>query len=172
MKKFIQLIAIIALTASCTTQNDPIIKTPKDAVPIALRVGMEKLVNQDNEFAFDLLKKTIASSGETNVFISPLSVSIALGMAWNGASGETKTEMETAMKMSGMSVEDMNNYYKIMQTTLPEIDPRGPSSGYGHIIRGGSWGAHPEDCQIAKDGRMGYPNDRSAKVGFRLVLIP
>jgi len=123
MKKFIQLIAILALTASCTTQNDPIIKTPKDAVPIALRVGMEKRVNQDNEFAFDLLKKTIASSGETNVFISPLSVSIALGMAWNGANGQTKTEMETALKMSGMSVADINDYYKIMQSTLPGIDP-------------------------------------------------
>ena len=48
MKKFIQLIAILALSASCTTQSDPIIQTPKDAVPIPLRVGMEKRVNQDN----------------------------------------------------------------------------------------------------------------------------
>ena len=123
MKKYIQLIAILALMVSCTTQNDPIIKTPKDAEPIALKVGMEKRVSQDNEFAFDLLKKTIASSGETNVFISPLSVSIALGMAWNGANGQTKTEMETALKMSGMSVADINDYYKIMQSTLPGIDP-------------------------------------------------
>ena len=123
MKKFIQLIAILALSASCTTQSDPIIQTPKDAVPIPLRVGMEKRVNQDNEFAFDLLKKTITSSGETNVFISPLSVSIALGMAWNGANGQTKSEMETALKMSGMSVADINDYYKIMQSTLPGIDP-------------------------------------------------
>ena len=123
MKKFIQLIALLVLTASCTTQNDPIVKNQKDAVAILLRVGMEKRVNQDNEFAFDLLKKTIASSGETNVFISPLSVSIALGMAWNGANGQTKTEMETALKMSGMSVADINDYYKIMQSTLPGIDP-------------------------------------------------
>jgi formylglycine-generating enzyme required for sulfatase activity len=50
-------------------------------------------------------------------------------------------------------------------------DPGRPSFG-GYNIRGGSWGAHPEECQIAKDGRMGYPNDRSAKVGFRLVLMP
>lgn len=123
MKKFIQLIALLVLTASCTTQNDPIVKNQKDAVAILLRVGMEKRVSQDNEFAFDLLKKTIASSGETNVFISPLSVSIALGMAWNGANGQTKTEMETALKMSGMSVADINDYYKIMQSTLPGIDP-------------------------------------------------
>ena len=74
--------------------------------------------------------------------------------------------------MSGSVSEWCQDWFNTDYRTLPEIDPRGPSSGYGHIIRGGSWGAHPEDCQIAKDGRMGYPNDRSAKVGFRLVLIP
>jgi len=84
---------------------------------------MEKRINQDNEFAFDLLKKTIAGFDQANVFVSPLSVSIALGMAWNGANGQTKTEMETALKMSGMSVSDINEYYKLMQTTLPTIDP-------------------------------------------------
>jgi serpin B len=44
-------------------------------------------------------------------------------MAWNGANGTTKTEMETAMKMRGMSVSDINGYYQIMQSTLPGIDP-------------------------------------------------
>jgi serpin B len=123
MKKFIQPIIIVVLITGCTVQNDPIIKVPTDATPIALKLGMEKRVNQDNEFAFDLLNKTIASSGETNVFISPLSVSIALGMAWNGANGQTKTEIETAMKMRGMSVDDINGYYQILQSTLPGIDP-------------------------------------------------
>jgi serpin B len=123
MKTLLKLALILFTVPSCTTQNDPIVKIPKDAEPIILKAELQKRVNQDNEFAFDLLRKTITSSGETNVFVSPLSVSIALGMAWNGANGETKTEMETALKMSGMSVSDMNDYYKIMQSTLPTIDP-------------------------------------------------
>jgi serine protease inhibitor len=123
MKTLFRCTLILFLSISCTTQNDPIIKIPKDAEPIALKAELQKRVNQDNEFAFDLLKRTITSSGETNVFVSPLSVSIALGMAWNGANGQTKAEMEAALKMSGMSVADINDYYKIMQTTLPQIDP-------------------------------------------------
>jgi serpin B len=123
MKRIYKLMIIVLITASCTNQNDPKIQVPVNAKPIALTVSMEKRVSQDNDFAFDLLKKTISSSGETNVFVSPLSVSIALGMAWNGANGATKTEMETAMKMSGMSVADINGYYQIMQSTLPGIDP-------------------------------------------------
>jgi len=90
MKKLFQLLIIASIAVGCTTQNEPI-PVPEDAQPIVLRVGLEKRVAQDNEFAFDLLKKTITYSGETNVFISPLSVSIALGMAWNGANGQTKT---------------------------------------------------------------------------------
>lgn len=119
-----QLLIIMALlVVSCTNQNDPIAAIPTDAKPIVLKAGMEKRISQDNEFAFDLLKKTIVGFDQANVFVSPLSVSIALGMAWNGANGQTKTEMETALKMSGMSVSDINEYYKLMQTTLPTIDP-------------------------------------------------
>ena len=124
MKRIYNLVILALLTAGCTSQNDPApIPVPVDANPIILRAGLEKKVSQDNEFAFDLLKKTITSSGETNVFVSPLSVSIALGMAWNGANGTTKSEMETALKMSGMSATDINDYYKIMQSSLPTIDP-------------------------------------------------
>jgi len=124
MKKISTIFIIVLLTAACSVQNEPApIPVPIDARPIVLRAGLEKRVTQDNEFAFDLLKKTITSSGETNVFVSPLSVSIALGMAWNGANGTTKTEMETALKMSGMSATDINDYYKVMQSTLPTIDP-------------------------------------------------
>ncbi len=123
MKKLIQLVLLATITISCTSQNDPIVQIPKDADSIILTTAQTEKVNRDNEFAFDLFKNTITSSGESNVFVSPLSVSIALGMAWNGANGQTKSEMETAMKLSGLSVNDINSYYKIMQSTLPGIDP-------------------------------------------------
>ena len=123
MKRLILSIVLIAILFGCKNENDPIYKIPKDATSISLTAAQVQKVSADNLFAFDLLKNTISSSGETNVFISPLSVSIALGMAWNGANGQTKTEMETALKMSGMSVNDINSYYKIMQSTLPGMDP-------------------------------------------------
>jgi serine protease inhibitor len=123
MKMLVKLLSILMLVPACTIQNDPIYQVPKDATPITLTTEQQKRVIQDNAFAFDLLRNTISSSGETNVFISPLSVSIALGMAWNGANGQTKTEMETVLKMNGMYATDINSYYKVMQSTLPGIDP-------------------------------------------------
>ena len=123
MKRIYQLILIVLFTAGCSRQNDLIIQVPDEAKTIQLTANQGKRVTQDNEFAFDLLKKTITASGETNVFVSPLSVSIALGMTWNGAIGTTKTEMEAALKMNGMSATDINDYYRIMLSTLPSIDP-------------------------------------------------
>jgi formylglycine-generating enzyme required for sulfatase activity len=52
-----------------------------------------------------------------------------------------------------------------------ETNPYGPSTGAGHTIRGGSWGAHPTQCGVL-GSHIGYPNDRNAHVGFRLVLAP
>ena len=52
-----------------------------------------------------------------------------------------------------------------------EANPRGPASGVGRVIRGGSWGERPDQCGVL-GSRIGYPNDRNAHVGFRLALAP
>ena len=151
MKLFSKLTIFILTLSACTAQNDPIYQIPKDATPISLTAIQQKRVVQDNEFAFDLLTKTIKSSGETNVFVSPLSVSIALGMAWNGAVGTTKTEMETSLKMSGMSVDDINSYYKIMQNTLPGIDPTTKLSIANSLWYRSGFAVKPAYLQINRD---------------------
>ena len=120
MKKSVFLLLPLLLFATC---EQPEVKL-KDAEPIPLKAGMEKRVQQDNAFAFDLFRQVLINNAdEKNIFISPLSVSIALGMAWNGANGETKAEMATALKMSGMTEDEINEYYQIMLTALPEVDP-------------------------------------------------
>jgi serpin B len=120
VKKLMFLFALIVFATGC--DKDPI-ATIEDAKPLVLKVELQKRVNQDNAFAFDLLRKTMDASKEANVTVSPLSVSIALGMTWNGADGATKSEMETALKMSGLTANQINEYYKVMLTGLPVIDP-------------------------------------------------
>lgn len=126
MKTIVTLITTAILMSSCagflTSCTEPDVKPAGD---IPLKVGMEKKVAQDNDFSFDLLRQTIAiNSNEPNVFISPLSMSIALGMVRNGAAGLTRTEIEQALRLSGMSDEEINEYYKIMREGLLSIDPK------------------------------------------------
>jgi serpin B len=49
-------------------------------------------VRANNELGFDLLKR-LAAGGEANLVYSPASISFALGMAYVGAGGTTRTEM-------------------------------------------------------------------------------
>ena len=121
MKNPIILLVCISLLISCDNTN-PLPDGTAD--PINLTAVQKQRVAQDNEFAFDLMNRTMADTSDENVFISPLSVSIALGMARNGAIGVTKTEMETALKMEGLTDAEINEYYKLMQTTLPDLDPK------------------------------------------------
>ena len=59
---------------------------------------------------------------EKNVFISPLSVSLALGMTMNGANGETYNEMRTTLQFSNLTNEEINNSYKTLIQTLYNSD--------------------------------------------------
>lgn len=120
MKTAILLLPFFIILSSC---EKPDVKL-EDAKPLPLKAGMEKRVQQDNLFAFDLMKNVIENNADAdNIFLSPLSVSIALGMVWNGADGETKSEIATALKMSEMTPDQINEYYHILLTSLPKVDP-------------------------------------------------
>lgn len=121
MKKILTILLLTVFLYGCDSKVTP---PDEKQQTIELTQVQKVKVSQDNDFAFELMKQTLANTDESNVFISPLSVSIALGMTWNGAIGETKTEMEKALKMSGMTVNEINEYYKLMQSTLPSIDPK------------------------------------------------
>jgi serine protease inhibitor len=125
MKTIATFLAVILL-AGCsagilTSCSEPEVQTAGD---IPLKAGMEKKVAQDNEFAFDLLRQTIALNDDPNIFISPLSMSMALGMAWNGAAGVTREEMAAALRMDGLSDQEINEYYKIMRKGLLAADSK------------------------------------------------
>jgi len=119
LKTYFFLFVLPLLFSACESD----INIKKEAEPIRLKAGMEKRVTQDNEFAWNLFKQVLDNTKEANTFISPLSVSIALGMTWNGSDGKTKAEMESTLKMSGMSEKEINEYYQIMQNSLVKIDP-------------------------------------------------
>jgi len=56
--------------------------------------------------------------------ISPLSVSLALAMTYNGAGGDTKEAMEKTLELSGFTVDEINENYKILIDALASVDPK------------------------------------------------
>lgn len=81
-----------------------------------------QLIEADNDFGLDLFQRIRASNDDENLMISPLSVSLALAMAYNGADNTTKTEMENAMKLKGLTVDQINRSYEMLVDALQSLD--------------------------------------------------
>jgi serpin B len=61
-----------------------------------------------NSFGIELLKREFAIAADDNVFLSPASISICIGMAYNGAGGQTASEIASILGASTMTLEDYN----------------------------------------------------------------
>jgi len=107
--------------------NEPVGPPPKiTALPRALTTGEQQIIDADNRFAIKLLKQVTADTRDTleNLFVSPLSVAMALGMAYNGAAGTTEDAMRATLELDAMSVTEVNESYRSLITLLRDLDPR------------------------------------------------
>jgi serine protease inhibitor len=114
-------LASTLLYAACAESpiTGPIIHLPRD-----LTAGETQLVSADNRFAFTLFR-TIAAQEPTdaNLFISPLSVGMALGMTVNGAAGATRDSMLSALQLGGLPMDEVNRGYRGIIDLLRGLDP-------------------------------------------------
>ncbi|HMB97542.1 MAG TPA: serpin family protein [Balneolaceae bacterium] len=121
----IKVILVIFLTVSFAACADNLTNPGSDTPlePRELTVAEKQLVEADQAFSYDIFKRTVESEEGENVFISPLSISFALGMALNGAEGETFDAMQNVLNFSDMNLDDINEGYRSLIELLSEIDP-------------------------------------------------
>ena len=120
MKRIISLIYLTLLLFAC---NKAAIESKvSDLTPTDKSA---KIIAADNQFGFELFKKVNAALVEPkNTMISPLSVSLALAMVYNGAEGNTKTQMEQILHKANLAPDDINQSYKDLVTSLISHDPK------------------------------------------------
>ena len=115
--------ALTFLFLSCNKNTDEVL--PVEPVPISLTVDQLALVKSGNKFAFDIFRKVLENSGESeNLIISPLSISCALSMTLNGANGTTRDAMQEALRVTGLTPEIINSSYKNLSDALLKVDKR------------------------------------------------
>ena len=88
-----------------------------------LTAAESAIVTADNSFGFRLFAAVNTSDRAKSVFISPVSVSMALGMTLNGANGTTRDAMMQTLGFSGMTQADINGSYKSLIALLSGLDP-------------------------------------------------
>ncbi len=77
-----------------------------------------KVIETNNDFGFELLNRVIIQDDSPNLMISPASVSIALGMAYNGAETTTRDAFEQVLNYEGLSREEINEITKELINVL------------------------------------------------------
>ncbi len=82
-----------------------------------------KLAQSANSFGFSLFHETNSENLNGNLFISPLSISFALGMAYNGAAGSTREAIQNTLKLGDGTPSEVNDSYKNLIQFLGNLDP-------------------------------------------------
>jgi serine protease inhibitor len=117
------LLALAGCGGSSTGPEDPppiLTELPRALTPAELRI-----VEGGNAFTFDLAREVARTlSSDSNSVLSPLSASMALAMALNGARGETWTAMRAALRLEGMAEADIDHGFRDLTVLLLGLDSR------------------------------------------------
>jgi serpin B len=96
---------------------------PIDHLPRELTAAEQRVIAGSNDFAFSLFREVNSEAPNANLFISPLSVSMALGMTMNGAAGTTLDAMRTTLGFTDVSLADADASYQSLIELLRGLDP-------------------------------------------------
>lgn len=124
MKKLlIPLVVITFLVQSCG--SDKMGNDQKGIEKYSNKLDSHKqaLVSNANAFSYDLFHRLVRVDSTKNVFISPLSISMALGMVLNGAAGTTKAGILKTLGMSELTLHEINQSYQNLMHQLVNLDP-------------------------------------------------
>lgn len=130
MREVRQALVLLAGLAVAGCQSSP--SSPGDtapppqisSLPRTLTGGEQGIIAAGNAFGPSLLARVNATRGAENVFLSPLSASMALGMVLNGASGTTYDEMRSTLGFGTMSRTEIITAYRDLIAMLRGLDPK------------------------------------------------
>ena len=90
---------------------------------LKMSASEQEMVQECNDFSFNLLAQAANSENQENIILSPLSASMLLGMLMNGADGETLAQIRQVTGFEDAApIEEINAYYRQLIDVLPALD--------------------------------------------------
>ena len=146
--RFLAMTAMVAVTtmgtglmmSSCNKENnaEPVIDPVVDPVvtpeknewkPITLTRAQQEMVQANNEFAFNLFRAVAlprpagpCDGKPQSIILSPISITYALGMLNNGATGETAKQINDVLGFADTGADGINAFCRKMLTEAPALD--------------------------------------------------
>jgi len=144
-------LAGLAGLAACSDPSGPSGPPAKiTALPRQLTGTEQVMIGASNAFGVRLLQEVNGAFADTNVFLSPLSASMALGMTMNGAEGTTFEEMRSALGFGTQSYAELNASYQSLIALLRGLDPKVDFRIANAIYYDQAFGSHIEPVFLSE----------------------
>lgn len=115
--------AAAGMATGCSEATGPGEAPPIEELPRALTTAEQTVIARSNAFGIDLMREVLGRDDRPNVVLSPLSASMALGMAMEGAEGATFEAMRTGLRFDDLSRDEITRAYEGLLELLPDLDP-------------------------------------------------
>lgn len=122
-KQLCLIVAIIMMVSVFAGCSGSVLPFSKNSTFDKDKISAET-VQGNSRFAFDIFKQLDKEDGKQSIFISPLSISTALTMTYQGAGTTTKEAMAKALGYSGIYDEMLNETYKNLIRFLRQLDKK------------------------------------------------
>ena len=118
--KSLLLVLTVSLSISCQlNKSEESTITDEGSQAIFNNLPKSKtIITANNEFSFNFFKEVVKKENKDNYLVSPVSLSLALGMAYNGSAAATKTAFETTLNYGDASQEEISLVNKNIITNL------------------------------------------------------
>lgn len=110
---------ILALLAAACSESS----APHPSPVPSLDAAEQQIRSSGNDFSFVLFQQIAKREAGKNVFVSPLSASMSLGMALNGAGGSTLDAMRSALRLGAGDMSGIDGGYRGLIDVLRGLDP-------------------------------------------------
>ena len=137
---------------------------------IELTEGERQLIASNNDFAFNLFRKV---RGETSSIVSPLSITYALGMMNNGATGKTQQEINETLGFGEAGADAINSFCKKMLAEAGTLDEKTKALISNTIFVNEGRGYHLRDAFVEKANEFynAQPQSRDFNDGQTMEVI-
>jgi serine protease inhibitor len=123
MNRIVVFILLSVMISGNSCKKD--IAESSDVPKISYTINQAKILQSSNQFGLNLFYDLAKENPTTkNIFISPLSVYLALTMAYNGAANLTAVEMQNTLGFGGMTRQEINQSCKELMDIILGIDPK------------------------------------------------
>ena len=170
------VLTMAVAVAGCDSKNDettnssnlPLTNEDNERKVINLTLEENDLVKGSGDFAFELFRKVSSDKSE---IVSPISVTYALGMLNNGATGETQEQINKVLGFGDKGADGINAFCKKMLTEAPVLDKLTKVSIANTIFLNNGYQLNANFVSTAKNYYNATPETRDFHDGKTMDVI-